>query len=294
LSALRRTLSPYLFIAFPCLILLVFHIIPALGSIALSFCDYDGSPKKLPRFIGIDNYVQLFTHDPLLWQVTKNTLVYALSTVPLTILFAFLFALLLNARWLIGRTLLRSIYFIPSVVSIVAIGLVWQWVLNPSLGLMNALLDKFGLPPVGWLGDPRWAMPCVVMVSVWRGLGFSLIIYLAAFQQIPAHYYEAASVDGATGWQQTWHITWPLVSAQTFFLLITGLIGAFQVFDIVFIMTGGGPANATNVLNNHLYAQFTQNRLGYSAAIAVWIFAIIFVMTLGQMRFYRSGGSSPE
>lgn len=289
--ATQETLYAYGFLAFPLLIIAFFVLLPSLGSILLSFFHYDGSSTVPPRFLGLDNYKLLFFSEPLFWGTVRNTFVFALSVVPLTVGLGFLFALPLNADWFVGRHLVRLLFFLPSVVSIVAIGFVWQWIFNPSFGLLNGLMDSVGLPPQPWLGHPRWAMPCVVLIAVWHGLGFSVILYSAALQNIPAELYEAAGLDGATAWQQAVHVTWPLVAPTTLFLFITGLIAAFQVFDLVYIMTAGGPANATNVLNNLLYRKFIENDLGVAAAISVVIFGIILLITLAQTKLIQPSHS---
>jgi len=277
----------YWFISFPLAILALFVVVPAFGSVLLSFFQFNGSMDQPPTFLFLDNYKRLFFYEPLFWGTMRNTFVFAMCVVPLTVGLGFLFALALNARWFIGKNLVRTLVFLPTVVSIVAVGFVLQWMLNPSFGLLNGFLDVFGIPPQPWLGSPRLALPCIIAIAVWQGLGFSTVIYHAALQNIPESYLEAASLDGATPWQQARLITWPLVTPTTVFLLITGWIGAFQVFDLVYIMTNGGPANSTNVINNLLYRMFLENQLGYAASISVVLFLVILSITLLYVRMLR-------
>lgn len=279
--------SAFGFIVFPLFIIGLFVVLPAFGSIALSFFQFDGAMDKPPVFLMFGNYRRLLFHEPLFWTTVRNTFVFALSVVPLTVGLGFLFALALNARWFVGKALVRTLLFLPTVVSIVAVGFVIQWILNPSFGLLNRLLDSFGIPPQAWLGSPRLAMPCIIAVAVWQGIGFATVIYLAALQHIPQSCHEAASLDGATPLQQAVHVTWPLVSPTTLFLLVTGFIGAFQVFDLVYIMTNGGPANSTNVVNNLLYRKFLDNQFGYAAALSVTLFLVVLSVTLLHVRLLR-------
>lgn len=282
-----NSLSVYGFILVPLIIIGMFVVLPAIGGIILSFFRFDGSSEHPPAFLFLDNYKRLFFHEPLFWGTMRNTFIFAMLVVPITVVLAFLFALALNARWFVGKVLIRTLLFLPTVVSIVAVGFVLQWMLNPSFGLFNAILAVFGIPPQPWLGSPRLAMPCIVAIAVWQGLGFATVIYQAALQNIPDSYLEASSLDGAGPWQQTWKIIWPLVGHTTIFLLVTGFIGAFQVFDLVYIMTGGGPANATNVINNLLYRMFLDNQLGYAAAISVVLAIIVLGITLVYFRMLR-------
>jgi ABC-type sugar transport system permease subunit len=279
--------SAYGFIALPLLVIGLFVVLPAFGGIALSFFHFDGSTEKPPAFLGLGNYRRLFFQEALFWGTFRNTFVFALSVVPLTVCLGCLFALALNARWFIGKALVRTLLFLPTVVSIVAVGFVIQWILNPSFGLLNRFLDMLGIPPQAWLGSPRLAMPCLVAVAVWQGLGFATVIYLAALQQVPQACREAASLDGATPMQQALHVDWPLVAPTTLFLLVTGFIGAFQVFDLVYVMTGGGPANSTNVLNSLLYRKFLDSQLGYAASISVTLFAVVLGVTLLHVRMLK-------
>jgi multiple sugar transport system permease protein len=281
----RRPFSPaYDFIALPLLLLACFHLLPCLWGIGLSFCRYDGIAPA--QWVALDNYRRL-THDPAAAAVLWATVRYAFGSVPLSLVVGLAVALALDERWFRGKTAARTLFFMPNVISLVAVAFVWEWLLNPEYGVANAALRIAGLPPQKWLSDPRWALTCVILVQVWHGLGFSVIVYLAGLQGIPEVYYEAAHIDGASRWQQIRHVTLPLLMPTFSFLSIMGFIGAFQVFQSVFIMTGGGPADATRVIVYYLWqVGFERVELGYAAAIAMLIFGSVLVLTLLQWRFY--------
>jgi ABC-type sugar transport system permease subunit len=300
LRAGRGLWSAWGFVAFPLAIVFVFTLLPTLVGVGLSFCEWSGGGT--PRFIGWQNYREALA-DHALWPALRNTLVFALVFVPVTTLAAFLFAVALNARWFVGRTLVRTVFFLPTVVSIVAIGFIWRWVLEPSsAGLLNHVLDEtvrvFGrlvghsgtlhVDWPDWLGNNPWGLATIIVVSIWRGLGFAVVLYLAALGSVPRAHYDAAAVDGAGAWQSIWHITWPGVRPTTFFLLITGMIGALQVFDIVLVMVGAIEQPWTDVLNLYLYREFGHNRLGYAATLGVIVLALTVIVTVAQLLWLRS------
>ncbi|MBL1215903.1 MAG: sugar ABC transporter permease [Planctomycetes bacterium] len=283
----RNTLSPWGFIAFPLAIVMLFTALPTLAGLLLSLFEWSGGGS--PRFIGLKNYTDLIASSAF-WPALCNTLLFAAFTVPLTVFFAFLIAAALNAPWFIGRTTMRTIFFLPTVVSIVAIGFIWSWVLDSTdAGLLNHVLtDIVGLPRAWlpeWLGNNPWGLASVIMVSIWRGLGFSIVLYLAAVSNVPRALYDAAAVDGANSWQTLWNVTWPGVRPMTVFLLITGLIGALQVFDVVLVMIGEGGQRWTDVLNLYLYREFTNNRLGFAAAIGSVVLLLTVIMTVAQLKW---------
>ncbi len=293
-------LSPWAFVAFPLLIIVVFNAIPTLVGVGLSFFHWLGGGE--PTFIGLQNYRQAL-HDRTLWYALRNTLIFAAVSVPLQVLLAFPLAAALNARWFIGRTVLRTVFFLPMVISIVAIGLIWRWVLEPSsAGLLNYVLDTLVNVPnwlgvvdtrtlidwPDWLGNSPWGLSTIIVVSVWRGLGFSIVLYLAAIGNVPQSLYDAAAVDGAGPWRSMWQITWPGVRPMTFFLLITGMIWALQVFDVVYVMIGRFEQRWTDVLNLYLYREFIASRLGYAATIGVVVLLATIVVTLAQVYWLRA------
>jgi ABC-type sugar transport system permease subunit len=208
--------------------------------------------------------------------------------VPLSLAAGLAIAVALDEKWFRGKTIARTLFFLPNVISLVAVAFVWEWLLNPKFGIVNAALRGIGLAGPAWLSDPRSALWCIILLQVWHGLGFAVIVYLAGLQSIPDVYYEAARLDGASPWRQFRGVTLPLLMPTTMFLSIMGFIGAFQVFQSVYMMTGGGPADSTRVVVYYLWqVAFDRVELGYASAIAVVVFAAVLALTLVQWRFYR-------
>ncbi|HEV2126087.1 MAG TPA: sugar ABC transporter permease [Chloroflexota bacterium] len=274
-----------LFFISPALLgLLAFTIIPVIASLLLSFVNWN--MIREPEFIGLDNYAHALS-DATFWKVMFNTTYYTLGTVPTGIALSLALAVMLNQK-LRGVTFLRTLYFLPVVSSTVAVALVWRTLYNPDWGIINYALSSIGIPPIGWLTTTTWAMPAVILMSVWKGLGYNMVIFLAGMQGIPRHLYDAAAVDGATAWQRFWHITLPLLSPTTFFVTVISVIGSFQVFQQVYVMTSGGPAKATSTIVFYLYEQaFLEFKMGYASALAWLLFAVIFIFTLIQFRYQR-------
>ena len=256
-----------------------FYILPVLSSFVLSFTKWDLLTPI--QWIGFGNYLSALA-DPAVQQALRNTLVYIVGYLPATVAISLGLALLLN-RKLKGRTVFRAIYFVPVVTSWVAVSLVWKWLLNPQFGLINWGLSLIGIKGPGWLFDPNWAMAGVVLTSIWKDIGFVTVIYLAGLQEIPENLGEASSIDGATAWQRFWSITWPMLAPTTFFVTTISLISSFQVFDQVFIMTGGGPVGATTTMVQLIYKNaFSYGQMGYASAISWVLFALIFAVTVAQ------------
>jgi multiple sugar transport system permease protein len=256
--------------------LLVFSLYPFVASLALSFCDFD--IFNAPRWIGLWNYRTLFTEDPLFWKSLGNVLYYTLLAVPLGIAFGVALALLLDAR-IRGLSIYRTIFFLPTIVPAVATSVLWIWLLNPRIGLVNMLLRLFGVEGPMWLGSPDWSKPSLVLMGVW-GVGGSMIIYLAGLKDIPVSLYEAALVDGANAWQRLRHVTLPMLTPVIFFNLVMGMIGAFQYFTQAFIMTGGGPQDSTLFYALQLFYQaFQYLKFGYASAMAWVLFVIVVAVT---------------
>lgn len=277
----REAAWAYLFLAPFFLGLLFFILGPVLAAFAISFSAWDLlSP---PRWIGLGNYREMLG-DRLFWIALKNTIYFTAVSVPVTLVLALGLAALMN-RKLRGISLLRAIYFFPVTASIVAVSLLWAWMYTPDFGIINYLLSLVGLPKVNWLVDPKMAMPSVIIMSVWRGLGFNIVVFLAGLQSIPRDLYEAAELDGAGGWAQFWQITVPLLTPTLFFAAIMALISSFQVFEQTYIMTQGGPGNATLTLVYQIFLNgFTYLRMGYASALSFVLFAILFVITIIQVR----------
>ncbi len=263
---------------------LAFVAFPVVFSFAISLTRWDIIGK--PEFVGADNYVHLLD-DPQFHRYLRNTLIYAGSVVSLGIVIALTLALALNLP-LRGRNFLRTVYFLPVAVSFVAAGMIWRWMFDPSLGLINYLLGLAHLRGPDWALDPFWAWASLIVVAVWKSLGYNTVIFLAALQSIPAELYEAAAIDGATGWRRLRYITMPLLTPALFFVIVTSLIFALQVFDPIYIMTEGGPARATTSLVYYLFENgFQWFKMGYAAAIAWYLFALLLIVTLVQWLMAR-------
>jgi multiple sugar transport system permease protein len=257
----------------------VFNLFPVLGSFWLSLTRWNLLGK--PRFVGLANYADLFA-DSRFYQIMGQTFGFVGLTVALDVALGLALAVALN-RKLRGRGLLRTAYFLPYITSMVAVAIVWGWLFDPRFGALNLALKAFGLAPVYWLSDPRWAMPSIVLVTVWKGLGYTMMLFLAGLQAIPGHYVEAAMLDGASAPRRFFGITLPLLSPTVFLVTTVSLINAFQAFDAVYMLTGGGPMNQTSVIVYWLYQNaFTYFNMGKASAIAYVLFAVILAITLIQ------------
>ncbi len=281
----RRVVTPYLFISPALALFTVFAFVPLVYSIVLSF-------KEVPLFgpglwVGAGNYTRM-ADDPVFWGSVRNTAVFTVATVPTSMFLGLLLAVLLN-RAMPGRTILRSVYFLPLVVSGVVVALIMGWIFNGDFGVLNNLLDLAGLPRIRWLTSPNWAMSTLVVAIVWGRIGFCMVIYLAALQAVPAGLLEAAGLDGAGRWQQFRFVTFPLLRPTTFMLLVVNVIFSLQVFDVVYVLTGGGPGFSTTVLIQAIFrAAFTQGEMGYASAIGMVLTGVLLIFTLLQWRASRS------
>jgi len=256
---------------------IVFTAGPMIASAYFSLTEYD--VINPPRFVGLGNWVYMFTQDPLFWHSLKVTLTYAIAAIPLGLVLGLALALLLNAN-VPGLTIWRTLFYMPSVVSGVAVSVLWSYIFNPRFGIVNWILSWLNIKGPGWLGSVDWALPALIIMSLW-GVGGGMIIYLAGLQSIPTTLYEAATIDGANRWQQFLRITLPLITPVILYNLITGIIGTFQYFVQAYIMTDGGPANATLVYNLYLYRNtFRWGRLGFGSAMAWFLMFVVLAMTL--------------
>lgn len=287
----RDTIDGYLFIAPVVLGLLLFTFGPMLASLYLSLTDYP--ILRAPEFVGLQNYIRLFTREKLFWQSVKVTVLYAITAVPLGIIGAFILALFLNQK-LKGIAFFRTAFYMPVIVPVVASTVLWGWLLNPDYGLVNAILKFFNLPTSRWLSEPSSALPSLVLMSLW-GIGAGMIIYLAGLQGIPEELYEAGKIDGANGNQLFWNVTLPLMTPTIFFNVVIGLIGALQIFTEVFLLTGGGPLFATYVYGLMVYDRaFQYFQMGMASAMAWVLGIVILILTLLVFRssslwvFYES------
>lgn len=280
----RRTgLVAFVFL-FPFMLLfIVFRAGPVLAALALSFTSYDVlSP---PKWVGLSNYASILfgteAATRLFWRSTVNTLYFTVGEVALEMIAGLALAMLVNTRRLRAKALWRACFYTPVVTSLVAASMIWLWLYNPQIGLLNVLLKGFGLPTLKWLNDPKLAMPCIIIMTVWQGAGWSMVIYLAGLQGIPETLYEAARIDGANSWQQFWKVTLPLLTPVTLFIVVISCISALQVFSQMFVMTEGGPLNATITVTYHMYLNaFRFYRLGYASAMSFLLFLIILVISV--------------
>lgn len=278
--ARRDEWTAWLFLLPSLVLFLTFTGIPVIVAFGISFTQWDlFNPAQ---FVGLGNYTKLLS-DPIFGRVMGNTAYFVLLSVPVQMLIGLGCALALN-RGLKGQSFFRVAYFLPVVTSTIAAALVWAWLFNANFGLINALLSLVGVDDLPrWLASSKWAMPAVIIVSIWQNLGYAMVLFLAGLQNIRPDLYDAAAVDGARGWRRFWFITLPLLSPTTFFVLIISIIGSFQIFELVFIMTNAGPANATNTLVFYIYQNgFQFYQMGYASAAAMVLFVIVLIMTLVQ------------
>lgn len=281
--ARKKNLVAYSFILPNLIGFFIFTFIPIVFSLLLSFCEWDsGNPVK---FVGLKNFITMFTNDTSFWIALKNTLYYTVVTVPVTLALSLFLAILMNKN-LKGRVFFRSVLFFPYVASLVAVAVVWMALFNPDRGPVNGLLMALGVSnPPRWAASTTWAMPTIIGLTVWKGMGYYMIVYLAALQGVSGDLYEAASLDGAGRWQQFLHITWPCVTSTTFFILMMLMVSTFKSYDIMYITTQGGPGEATKVLAYHIFnSAFVSSRFGYASAVAMVLFVIIMGVTLIQFK----------
>ncbi|MEU2680526.1 sugar ABC transporter permease [Streptomyces sp. NPDC007107] len=260
--------------------------LPVVVSVALAFTKYD--VLTAPEFVGLDNFRDMLD-DAVFRKSIVNTLLYTFFTVPFGMALGLLVALALHTG-LKARGIFRTAVFLPQVTATVAIALVWLWIYNPGNGLLNTMLAFLGVDGPAWLSSTTWALPSVILVGIWQGIGMKMLIYLAALQSLPRELYEAASVDGASRVRQFFSITLPLLMPATFFVLITSMISAFQSFDQIYILTDGGPANSTTMMTYEIYkSAFREFRVGYASAQSLVLFVLLMGFTLVNKRIM--GGS---
>jgi multiple sugar transport system permease protein len=280
--ARRDAVAAWLFLAPSLVLFITFTGLPVVAAFLISFTQWDlFNPAQ---FVGLGNYMTL-AGDRIFGKVMGNTAYFVLASVPAQMVLGLACALALN-RGIKGQTFFRIAYFLPVVTSTIAAALVWAWLFNSNFGLINALLSAFGVAdPPRWLGSTAWALPAVIVVSVWQNVGYAMVLFLAGLQNIPKDLYDAGAIDGAQGWKRFYYITLPMLSPTTFFVLIISIIGSFQVFELVFVMTNAGPANATNTLVFYIYQNgFQFYQMGYASAAAMVLFLIVLIATLVQYR----------
>lgn len=282
----KRRLAPYLFVLPNLVIFFTFIIVPAFVGLLYSFTDYDGLSNL--NFIGIENYIEVFTSAEY-WRIFGNTFIYAFGVVPLIYIGALGIAMLL-IKEIKAKGLFRAIFYWPTMISFIIVGLTWKWIFGDSFGVLNYMLELFGLTPVNWLSDPIFAKISVIVGTVWARIGFFMVIFMAGLQSIPTSYYEAAQIDGASRSKMFWNITLPLLKPTSLLVLILLLIESFKAYPLILALTGGGPAKATTFVVQYIYEYgFTKGELGYASAMSVVLFVVIATFTIIQFRWTKGG-----
>lgn len=290
----RQWLAGYLFILPNFIGFLIFTLFPVFASFVLSFCKWDLFSDY--SFAGFENFVRLLGvhlengryvfNSSDFWKYAFNTLFFMLA-IPVSMALSLILAMVMNQKF-IGRVFYRTIFFLPSITAGVALYILWKWIYNPDYGLINTFLAQIGVRGPKWLASPFWAKPAIMIMGIWTGVGgYTMILYLAGLQGINLELYEAATIDGASGWQKFWAVTWPMLSPTTFFIFIMSCIGGLQgSFDAVWVMTGGGPAGSTTTISVYIYNNAYQYyKMGYAAAVAWFLFLIIFIVTIINWKY---------
>jgi len=292
LEQLNKQKVSYLFIALPATLFFIFQLAPVFISFFWSFTSYD--VIHAPRFIGLSNYKNILLNDPLFWQAIRNTIVYVIGVVPIGICFSLILAVAIDQK-IKFKNLFKSIFFLPTVTAIVAVSVIWKWLYaGEKYGLLNYMIMKLGFQPVDWLANPAWVLPSIMIMSVWAGVGYNMILFLAGLQTIPQAMYEAAEIDGAGFWKKFFHITLPLLKPTIVFVTMMAFVFSFQVFEQVYIMTSGqggigGVLNSGLTIVAYLYDKgFQKFQMGYASAMAYIIFFIIFMLTMINKRLMKS------
>lgn len=295
-TSVAEAISGYLYISPWFLGFLIFTLGPFIASFLLSFSNY--AIATPPRWAGLSNYRRAFFEDDLFWTSLRRTVTYVVFAVPSGIAISLLLAVLLNQD-IRGNTVFRTLFFLPTLTPGVAATLLWKWLLHPEVGLVNTLLWKLRIPGPGWLSDPDWALPSIIIIGLWGSVGGGrMIIFLASLQGVPEELYEAAVIDGAGGVQKFLHITLPMITPTIFFNLVMGIVGGFSIFAVAFIGTGGGPMYATWFYMLHLVRQaMSYFDMGYASALAWILFILLVFFTYLQLRlsrhwvYYAAGGA---
>ncbi len=273
----------YIFLFFPLMLLAIFVFIPILFSLAISFFDWELMASQ-QKFIDINNYIEIFG-DKIFYKAMLNTVLYTIGVVPIQTMLALFLAFVMNQK-IRGRTFFRTAFYIPAVTSSVVTSIIFVAIYSKE-GLLNSILGNFGFAANDWLTNPHTALISIMMLNIWTTSGYFMVSFLAGLQNIPNSLYEAAKLEGATKRQQFWHITVPMVRPVTYFVVVMGLIGCFQVFDQVFVMSDGGPNNATTTMSFYVYQNaFRYFRLGYGAATAIVLAGIIMIVTVIQKKYF--------
>jgi ABC-type sugar transport system permease subunit len=280
----HNRISPYLYLVPSLVFLVAFTYYPIFSSIYYSLHEWNLFTAQ-PIYIGVENY-QIMFDDPLFWRVVQNTLIYVAGTIPVTMALALIMAILLNERLGWMRGVYRVTAFYPTMIPMAAAAMLWVWLLNPGIGLINHYLAGLGISRIEWLYSMHWALPAIMLTAIWKNFGYFMLIYLAGLQNLPGELYEAASLEGAGFWKRVWYITLPLLAPTSIFVIVVGIITSFNVFDLVHLMTQGGPGNRTNVMVYYIYQNaFRFSDWGMGSALTVVFVAAILVVILAIMRF---------
>jgi len=292
IQKLNRQKISYLFIALPALLFFIFQLAPVFISFFWSFTRYD--VVHPPQFVGLANYKNILFNDPLFWKAILNTVIYVIGVVPIGVCFSLILAVAIDQK-IKFKNFFKSIFFLPTVTAIVAVSVIWKWLYaGEKYGLFNYWITKLGGQPIDWLASPTWTLLSIMIMSIWAGVGYNMILFLAGLQTIPHVMYEAAEIDGAGFWKKFFHITLPLLRPTIVFVSMMSFIFSFQVFEQVYIMTGGqggigGVLNSGLTIVAYLYDKgFQKFQMGYASALAYIIFLCIFALTLVNKRLMKT------
>ena len=282
----------FLFIAPVVLLFLVFVAGPLVASFYWSFTEYNGI--HAPKWVGLGNYSNIFLHDARFWKSIRNTIFFTAGVIPLGVALSLLLAIAVDQR-IRFKSFFRIVYFIPAVTSVIALSVIWKWLFaGEKYGLINYFLISIGLKPVDWLMSTAWTLPAIMIMSIWAGIGYNMIIFLAGLQTIPTAVYEAADIDGANMWGKFWRITLPLLKPTMVFVVIMGFIASFQVFERIYIMTEsefgiGGVLDSALTVVAYLYDMgFRKFQMGYASALGYIVFAVVFLITIINIKFLKT------
>ncbi len=292
LAQLNEQKWSFIFVAPAVILFFVFVVGPLIASFYWSFTDFNGIHS--PKWVGLDNYKNLFFHDPRFWKSVTNTVFYTVGVIPPGFVISLLLAIAVDQH-IRFKNFFRIIYFIPSVTSIIAISVIWKWLFaGEKYGLINYFLIMIGLKPIDWLMSPTWTLSAIMIMSIWTGIGYNMILFLAGLQTIPTTLYEAADIDGANIWDKFRHITLPLLKPTMVFVIIMGFIASFQVFESIYIMTEsefgiGGVLDSALTVVAYLYdIGFRKFQMGYASALAYIVFAVVFTITIINIKFVKT------
>ncbi|MBD3426393.1 MAG: ABC transporter permease subunit [Candidatus Omnitrophica bacterium] len=292
IQRLAKQKTSYLFIALPAILFFIFQLAPVFISFFWSFTKYD--VVHAPRFVGLANYKNILFDDPLFWKAIRNTVLYVIGVVPIGVCISLMLAVAIDQK-IKFKNFFKSIFFLPTVTAIVAVSVIWKWLYaGEKYGLFNYFLLKLGFQPIDWLASPTWTLPSIMIMSIWAGVGYNMILFLAGLQTIPHVMYEAAEIDGAGFWKKFFNVTLPLLKPTIVFVSMMSFIFSFQVFEQVYIMTGGqggigGVLNSGLTIVAYLYDKgFQKFQMGYASALAYIIFLLIFILTMINKRLMKS------